>query len=277
MRCEEVRERLMDLATADTPSAEPVVRQHLETCDGCRRERQRVAEVWALLNDVPCDEPVMGAMRQQFAGTLEAFRAMSEVDDRPRIRTSSAVRPALTRSRWAVAAAMLLSLVSGGLIGRQVAIINGDAGHDGQALAAVQQELRDVHEMLAMSLLQQASASERLRGVSAAGRLSDPRADVVGALLDALLHDPNVNVRLACVRAIERFQDRAAIREGVVTALMREQSPLVTAALISFVVDARDRTAIETLRQVSQDPSRDAAMRDTAAEGIERLISEGQL
>jgi hypothetical protein len=86
-----------------------------------------------------------------------------------------------------------------------------------------------------------------------------------------------VNVRLACVRAIARFQERPAIREGVATALLREQSPLVTAALISYVVDARDRTAIETLRHLSEDPSRDAAMRDTAAEGLERLLNEGQL
>ena len=274
MRCEEVRERLIDLATAGTPAAEPLVRQHLEGCDGCRREWQRTAEVWSLLNDIPCDEPDIPAMRQQFAGTLKAFQVMSEVDDGTRTRTLSATHPSFAASRWAVAAAVVIALVGGGLIGRQ---LTGTSERDRQALIAVQQELRDVRELLAVSLLQQPSATERLRGVSAAGRLSDPRADVVGALVDALLHDPNVNVRLACVRAIERFQDRAAIREGVTTALMREQSPLVTAALIAFVVDARDRTAIETLRHVSQDPSRDAAMRDTAAEGIARLLDEGQL
>ena len=271
MRCEEVREQLIDLATGHPTSEEPLVRQHLDGCEECRREWERAANTWSLLTAIPGEEPDAAAMRQQFAGTLKAFQAMSEAGVGSQWRTPS---PWLSWRPVAAAAAVLIALLSGGLIGRYVA---GGTGDGDRALVAVQQELRDVREMLAMSLLQQPSASERLRGVSAAGRLSDPRTDVVGALVDALLHDPNVNVRLACVRAIERFNDRAAIRQGVATALLREESPLVTAALIAFVVEAKDATAIETLRRVSQDPSRDAAMRDTAAAGVARLLNEGHL
>jgi hypothetical protein len=274
MRCEEVREQLIDLVTGHPTPEEPLVRQHLEGCERCRREWERAADTWSLLTAIPAEEPDAAAMRLQFAGTLKAFQAMPEAGDGLRWRTPSTWR---TSRPWAAAAAVLIALLSGGLgglIGRYVA---GAAGDGDQALVAVQRELRDVREMLAMSLLQQPSASERLRGVSAAGRLSDPRTDVVGALVDALLHDPNVNVRLACVRAIERFNDRAAIREGVATALLREESPLVTAALIAFVVEAKDATAIETLRRLAQDPSRDAEMRDTAAAGVARLLNEGPL
>lgn len=271
MRCEDVREQLIDLATGHQTPDEPRLRRHLDECEACRGEWQRTVETWSMLTVLPEAEPDPAAMRHRFNGTLAAFQAMAGHDEsasRPRV--SSASRP------WQVAgatAAALILLLGGALIGRSLSV-REESRDD---LAAVQLELRDVREMLTLSLLQQPSASERLRGVGAAGRLSEPRADVVAALVDALLHDPNVNVRLACVRALGRFSDRAAIREGVTAALVREQSPLVTTALISFVVDAKDATAIETLRRLSEDPARDSAMRDIAAEGIERLLEQGQL
>lgn len=269
MRCEDVREQLIDLATGHQTPDEPRLRRHLDECDECRREWQRAADTWSLLTAIPDAEPDPASMRHRFAGTLAAFQAMAGHDQLPsRERVTSAWR---FRSFAGAAAAALILLLGGALVGRSLAL-REESRDD---MAVVQQELRDVREMLTLSLLQQPSASERLRGVSAAGRLSEPRADVVAALVDALLHDPNVNVRLASVRALGRFSDRAAIREGVTAALVREQEPLVTTALISFVVDAKDSTAIETLRRLSEDPTRDSAMRDTAAEGIQRLL-QGQ-
>jgi hypothetical protein len=271
MRCEDVREQLIDLAIGHRTADEPHLRRHLDECDECRREWQRTVDTWSLLTAIPEAEADPAAMRHRFAGTLAAFQAMTGHDVTPSpTRVSPAWRP------WPFAgatAAALMLLLGGAVIGRSLPV-REESRDD---LAVVQQELRDVRETLTLSLLQQPSASERLRGVSAAGRLSEPRADVVAALVDALLHDANVNVRLACVRALGRFSDRAAIREGVTTALVREQSPLVTTALISFVVDAKDATAIETLRRLSEDPTRDSAMRDIAAEGIERLLEQGQL
>jgi len=273
MRCEELRAQLIDLATGHETPGEPLVHRHLDECDECRREWRRAVDTWTLLNEIPDAEPDAAAMRHRFAGTLAAFQTLSDGDE-----VASRPRAPSARRSWqvataAAAAAALVLLLGGALIGRSLALRDQSRGD----LAAVQLELRDVREMLTLSLLQQPSATERLRGVSAAGRLTEPRTDVVAALVDALLHDPNVNVRLACVRALGRFSDRTAIREGVTTALVREQSPLVTAALISFVVDARDSTAIDTLRRVSEDPLRDSEMRDTAAEGIERLLAQGQL
>lgn len=272
MHCEDIRDKLIDVTTADLMSTEPRVRQHLEMCEQCRDELRRATRAWSLLTAIPDEEPDSSAMRQQFVGILTAFRQIGEKET-----VSSLWRAPLAPSAWRplyVAAAMLLALLAGGLIGRQLFI--PEHGGD-QALDAMRQELRDVREMLTLSLLQQSVASDRIKGVSSAGRLDDPRADVLTALIDALLHDPNVNVRLACIRALGRFKDRPAIREGVVEAVVREQSPLVTIALISFIVEAKDEMAIDALRHLSQDAARDDAVRDTAARGVERLLSGGRI
>ena len=97
---------------------------------------------------------------------------------------------------------------------------------DHERLATAREELREAREMLTLALMQQPVASERIRGVTAAARLGDLRAEVAAALVDALLHDPNVNVRLACVRTLAPFNHRPERRAGIAEALLRERSPL---------------------------------------------------
>lgn len=264
MRCTDIRDQLIDVTAADLTSADARVQHHLRRCGRCRDELQRATQAWSLLTAIPDGDPDSSALRHQFAGVLKGFR-----DAGGPARWWTAPR---TWRPVHIAAAMLLAALAGGGIGQQLstAVHSSD-----RALDAVRAELHDVREMLALSLLAQSAASDRLKGVSSAGRLDDPRADVLTALVDVLLRDPNVNVRLASVRALARFRDRPAIREGVVEALVQEPSPLVTIALISFLVDAKDAIAVDALRQLSQDPGRDDAVRDTAARGVERLLTGG--
>jgi hypothetical protein len=170
--------------------------------------------------------------------------------------------------------AVVFALVAGTWIGRQFPAADPIDATD---FVAMRNELRDVREMLTLSLLQQTVASERIKGVSSAARMEDPPADVVVALIDTLMHDPSVNVRLACVRALERFSMQPAVRAGVTQAIAREDSPLVSMALIDFIVEAMDDMAVETLRRLSQDVERDKAVRDSAARAADRLETGGRL
>jgi hypothetical protein len=256
MRCEDATDRLFDLASDDFLSKDPHVLAHLEACSECRGTVARVTRAWSLLAAAP--EPVADstAMRERFDALLENQR---------------------TQSLWwwngrralAAAAALIVTLAAGVLIGRQFpAVGKPDAGD----MSAMRQEMRETRELLTQALIQQDVASERIKGVSAAARIDDPRAELLTAVLDTLMHDADVNVRLASLRALERFRERPAVRQGVVRALGREESPLVTIALIDFVVDAKDELAIETLRQLASDTARDAAVRETAAEAAAQLL-----
>jgi HEAT repeat protein len=115
------------------------------------------------------------------------------------------------------------------------------------------------------------SASARLQGVGWSDRLDRPGDEVATALVDALLHDENVNVRLASIDALKRFADRRAIRTVTIQALNSESSPLVQMALIDFVVETHDREAVNTLKRLSQDTKIDATVRSRASWGVEHL------
>jgi hypothetical protein len=130
-----------------------------------------------------------------------------------------------------------------------------------------------MRQMLTLSLLQQQSATERLRGVNWTAQIDQPGNEVVAALLDTLLHDPNVNVRLAVIDALHRFSDRAEVRRGTKQAITDKTSPLLQVAVIDFMVDTRDPEAPALFRSLAQDTSVDESVRGRAQWGLEQLAS----
>lgn len=140
-------------------------------------------------------------------------------------------------------------------------------------IAEVRSELRDMRQMLTLSLLQQQSATERLRGVNWTAQIDRPGNEVVTALLDTLLHDPNVNVRLAAIDALRRFSDRPEVRSGAREAVHDNAAPLLQVAAIDFMVETRDPEASALFRQLAADTNVDAAVRDRAQWGLARLAA----
>jgi len=138
-------------------------------------------------------------------------------------------------------------------------------------IAAMRSEMHDLREMVSLSLMQQQSASERLKGVSWIGQIDRPSNDLAAALLDTLMHDPNVNVRLATVDALERFASEESVRRAAVAAMDRQTSPFVQIALIDFMVKVKDRESVATLRRLSQDPAVNDAVRMRAVSALQQL------
>lgn len=126
--------------------------------------------------------------------------------------------------------------------------------------------------MVSLSLLQQQSASERLRGITYTTQIERPDGELLAALLDTLMHDPDSNVRLRTIEALKRFADRDNVRRAAVDTLAQPTSaPLVQIALIDFLVEANDRNAVSSLRQVADDVMTDKAVRAHAKWGLQQI------
>jgi HEAT repeat protein len=130
-----------------------------------------------------------------------------------------------------------------------------------------------MREMVAMSLLQQDSAIERLRGVNWSHQLERPSNQVLATLLDTLRHDPNVNVRLASIDALRAFATVDSVRTGLVEALGNKTSPMVQIALIDAMVEIRERRSLDTLRLIAADTQQNEAVRQRARRGLQQLSS----
>ena len=76
-------------------------------------------------------------------------------------------------------------------------------------LSQLRGQVESLRQLVALSLLQEQSASARLRGVNYSYQMTQPDREVQQALLHAVNHDTNVNVRLSAVDALAKFADRA--------------------------------------------------------------------
>jgi hypothetical protein len=239
--------------------------RHLEQCEGCAATYRGIARTLALVGDAavpPRDERYGLEVWQRIRHDLPPQDPPLWLDFRGRHRLGL------------IAAAAALVVVAF-LAGR---FWPGSAGAPQEPVAAgnlaeLHAEIRQMREMLTLSLMQQQSATERLRGVSGSVQIDQPGIEIVRALLDTLMHDPNVNVRLACVDALRRFSGQDAVRRGTIQALSESSFPLVQIAIIDFIVETKDHQALDALQRLAQDAKANEAVRGRAVWGIQQLNS----
>jgi hypothetical protein len=272
MQCEEVRNELAGRLVGDLD--EPVaaaVREHLAGCSACRQEAEAFEETWTLLERVPAEPMDSDVMRARFQAALDLYReGLTDASPRLRDRVNRWMSGWWPRRPLAQAAFAALLLAVGVGAGRGLRPSPRLPAPD-PAIAELRQELQSTRQMVMLSLLQQQSAAERLRGVSWSSQIDQPGNEVVSALVDSLMHDPNVNVRLACIDALHRFNERPDVRRATVEALTEQPSPLVQIALIDFVVETNDRDAVGALRRLASDTNLDEAVRGRANWGVQQL------
>jgi hypothetical protein len=274
MRCEEVRARFAGHLTGSLDAGQDAdLLQHVRSCADCQAEFAGIEPLWDALGEVPAAPVPSSRMRERFAAMLDAERA-SAGRKPASFRTGGRLsKPSFWPREPLVQMALAASLlIVGVLVGRALPPSTPAPQPDAE-IAEVRSELRDMRQMLTLSLLQQQSATERLRGVSWTSQLEQPGNDVVTALLDTLLHDPNDNVRLASVEALRRFADRDDVRQGTVRAATDVSSPLLQIAAIDFIVETRAPQAAEVLRQISQNQAMDELVRGRAEVALSRLAS----
>ena len=138
-------------------------------------------------------------------------------------------------------------------------------------LAGLQDEVHHMRQLVTLSLLEQQSASERLRGVDYSSRVDQSDTQVLAALLQAVNHDPNVNVRLAAVDALRKFARDPSVKGSLDQSLVKQESPLVQLALIDFLVDTRDKSAVPSLAALERSPTADKNVKEKALWGLSQL------
>jgi len=232
-----------------------------------RREADGLDATWRMLGVIDAPAPDADRMRARLDAVLDAVEHAAPPAPRRWFG-----RRDVSGGRYAVqslaAAAVLLVGIA---IGRFVVPDTTRAADSSSEIAAMRGEMRELREMVSLSLMQQQSATDRLKGVTWTGQLDRPSSEMISALVDALMHDPNVNVRLATIDALERFASRDDVRRAAIQAVDRQMSPLVQIALIDFLVKTNERQSAPTLRRLIEDPQVNDAVRSRAAWGLQQL------
>ncbi len=87
----------------------------------------------------------------------------------------------------------------------------------------------------------------------------------------AVSHDSNVNVRLAAIDALSKVATHPGVVDSLTRSLPRQDSPMVQAALIDYLVDAHDRQAVGMLRQLASRPDLNPAVLERTHFALQQL------
>jgi len=140
-----------------------------------------------------------------------------------------------------------------------------------EGMARMREDMREMHQLVVLSMLQQQSASKRLEAVAMGSQQAQPDPKILAALLDTLRLDNSVDVRLAALHALSEYSQQPVVRDGLVNALQGSQSPIVQVALIDLLVELRDRRAVPQLHNVQQASDLNPAVRQRAEWALREL------
>ncbi len=251
MNCEGAKDRLLDYLNDELPASDrAALDAHLANCPNCQQELAATRQVWQLMVAVPTPEP-RPEMRTNFYAMLDTF-AEAEAAKPNRSWTSilDQIKQFLTPT---VALRMAYSLL---LVGVGVAAgywlqqnQSPDVAYK-QQIDTLSSQVQEMRQMMMLSLLENPSATERLRAVSYTKDINDVDGHVIDALLTTLNNDPNVNVRLVTLEALAELGHDSRVREGLIHALPQQDSPLVQVALADVMVKLQEKRSLKPLRQM---------------------------
>jgi len=255
MNCEEARTQFVDYWRGTLEEAGGEFDAHLASCERCRAEAQELKDLWGTMGAMPEEDPSLG-MRARFYDSLRSWR-QQEAERRQRFWLVR--HPAF---QGACAVAILAIGVAAGYFGR---------GRDTVEVSQLRGEVYNMRQLVALSLLQQQSASDRLRGVNFAYRVEQSDPQVLSALLTTVNHDPSTNVRLAAVDALRNFTDNPIGRKGLVQALAKQESPLVQIAIVDQIVELHEKSAAPAVQFLLASENLNPEVRQRAQWALKQL------
>lgn len=246
MNCENAKERLTGwLSNQLTASERKAIDNHLAECPDCQQEFETDKELWQLLGKAVVVPEPSGAMREGFYAMLDNYKKTEAKRSRNSWQDFVEKFQQWWTPQLALRVAYSACLLSIGLfVGYW---LNRPQDVKMEALTTEVQQMR---QMMMLSLIENPSASERLKAVSYTKEITEVDDKVLQALFTTLNNDPNVNVRLVTLEALAELAHDPKVRQGLVLSLSKQESPLVQVALADVMVKLQEKRSIKAFRQM---------------------------
>lgn len=141
-----------------------------------------------------------------------------------------------------------------------------------QKIEQLTSEVSQMREMMMISLLDNSSATERLKAVNISQEIRSVDDRMVSSLLKTLNNDSNVNVRLAAVDALVGHASNPAVRTGLIRSIANQQSPIVQAALADAMLTLQERQSVDEFKKLLERDELDSNVRNKLENTIAELI-----
>ncbi|MEM8969397.1 MAG: HEAT repeat domain-containing protein [Bacteroidota bacterium] len=139
-------------------------------------------------------------------------------------------------------------------------------------VVALREEFQNMRHTMLLTQLQQASASERIQAIQASQTSEPNNQEVSEALLLTVGTDPNVNVRLAAIEALNTYSEEGTVRTALAQILNEQEHPLVQIAIINQLVSWGEKGAVPELQKLVQSDAVEEIVKQQAEIGISQLL-----
>ena len=143
--------------------------------------------------------------------------------------------------------------------------------HDNK-ISSMSAEIIEMREVMMLALLEQSSASERIKAVSLTNELNKVDKKIIYALIKTLNSDPNINVRLVTIETLAKYADNPVVRKELIKSITIQESPLVQIALADIMVVLQEKKSVREFNKLLEKKDLNDAVRSKVLKRIEILI-----
>jgi anti-sigma-K factor RskA len=167
--------------------------------------------------------------------------------------------------RWAVAATILVVGVLGGMF-FQKSVQNPKTD-----VAALSDEVHELKEMMMLTMLENPTATERMKAISYTQELPKVNDKVLEALFTTLNTDENENVRLVTLDALVDLAANPKVREGLVASLLIQESPLMQVALADAMVQLQEKKSVKSFKKLLENKKLNSGVKQKLEQSVKNL------
>ncbi|HVX48903.1 MAG TPA: HEAT repeat domain-containing protein [Chitinophagaceae bacterium] len=271
MKCDGDKTQLMLYITNQLPAeAAAAIERHIAECPGCKAEMEANTALWDLLDEIQAPEPSTN-MQVKFDAMLDVYkRTIAERQNGIAIFFNR-LKQLFTMQPGFIAVYSALLVIAGTFLGIFIKQGRSNVTDDPQ-IKVLTGQVRDLKEAVTISLLQNPSASERIRGVSFTNQIKGENKNVINALFTTLNNDDNPNVRLVTLEALAHYANDPAVREGLIQSILQQDSPLVQSALADVMLKLQEKKSVQPFKRLLQQKDLNNLVRSKIEETITQLI-----
>jgi hypothetical protein len=139
-------------------------------------------------------------------------------------------------------------------------------------IAKVEEEVSSLKQEMVLTLIENPSATERIRAVSMSTEIPEANDRVIDALLSTLNNDPNDNVRLMTLEALRTLADHPKVREGLVRSIVIQKSPLLQSAMADIMLNLQEKSSVKPLKTILGQEGLDSTVKDKVEHTIQQIL-----
>jgi hypothetical protein len=271
MKCEQYQELFTDYMNKQlSTEAQTALEGHITGCDNCAQELAAMKELWDDLGGIETPEPSVN-VKVRFYAMLDTYTA-SVAEKRGFWDKVSDGWNRLwqLQPRWPIAYSLIVVLISFAC-GYWI-FSSGRSSKQDQQLEALTSQVHELRQTMMLALLENPSASERMRGVSYTSEIKHADKQVISALLATLNNDPNVNVRLSTLDALTHLANHPEVRTGLIQSILEQDSPLMQSAIADVMLKLQEKRSVGSLKELLKQKDLDNGVREKIKETITQLI-----